>query len=313
MVLKVEKHIELRGKNRKLISNVISDVIKEFEIRDHIRGLKKIRIFVTLKPVETCQKILLPKIKLKRHGEMREWICQNVPSFSYLAKGETPTIMLDANERIFETKDYDAIKGIIAHEIMHLLNRIDGIEKQVEIEAEDASCNIISLLAKHKEVNPFTKDRLIVSFLRVTNTGTFIIKDILANTRAMSFGFDGEIYTHYKSSLFNVKKTIQFTDKDIMRALKKDKKHVLDDAFLTYLGLNISWITFKMFHNQWYKKLQDLSKIKVPMVIKRNVDPILNELLKLRSASDKEQIKKILKLIQQNYFNVVKHYCKKLR
>ena len=313
MKLNIEKNIDVKGEEGKLISKAISDVIKEFIYRDRITGLKKLRIFVTLHPVETCQKIILPNVKLRIHGEMREWICQSTPSLSYWAKGQTPTIMLDAHQRIFKTKDYDAVKGIFAHELMHLLNKIDGIEKDVEEEAERAARNIISILARHKEVKPFTKDRLLVSFLRVTTSGTFAIKDILANTRAMSFGFDGEIYANYRASLFNVKKIIEFNDNDILKALRKDRKHVLDNAFLTYLGLNVSWITFKMFHNQWYKKLQNLSKIKVPRIVKKNADPILNELLKLRSASDKERIKKILKLIQQNYFNVVQHYCKKLR
>jgi len=311
--LKVEKNIDIKGKEGKLISKAISDVVREFEYRDRIIGLKKLRIFVTKTPVKTCEKIILPNVKLKIHGEMREWICQNTPSFSYWAKGQTPTIMLDANQEIFETKNYDAIKGLFAHELMHLLNKIDGIEKELEIEAEKSTRNIISLLTKHKEVKPFTKDRLLVSLLRVITTTTFAIKDILANTRAMSFGFDGEIYANYMTSLAGVKKIIGFNDGEILRALKRDKKHALDNAFLTYLGLNVSWVTFKMFHNQWYKKLQNLSNIKVPRIIKKNADTILNELLKLRSASDKEQIGKILKLTQQNYFNVVKYYCKKLR
>ncbi len=313
MKLKIEKHIDIKGKEGKLVSKAISDVIKEFVYRDRITGLKKLRIFITIHPVETCEKIILPKAKLKIHGEMREWICQNTPSFSYWAKGQTPTIMLDAHERVFKKKNYDAIKGLFAHELMHLLNKIDGIEKELEKEADEATGNILPLLGKHKEVKPFTKDRLLVSLLRVTTTGMFLIKDILANTRAMSFGFDGEIYANYKTSLYNVKKIIEFKNKDILKALKKDKKHVLDNAFITYLGLNVTWLTFKMFHNQWYKKLQDLTDIKVPSIIKKNGNPILDELLNLRSANDKKRIRNILRLTQQNYFNVVQHYCKKLR
>ena len=313
MTLKIEKHIDIKGKEGKLISKAISEVIKEFEQRDKITGLKKIRIFITKHPIETCEKIILPKVKLRIHGEIREWICQSAPSFSYWAKNQTPTIMLDAHEKIFKKKNYEAIKGLFAHELMHLLNKIDGIEDKLEDEAEIAARNIFSLLAKHKEVRPFTKDRLLVSFVRVTTASTLIIKDILANTRAMSFGFDKEIYANYKSSLSDVLERIEFKDRDILMALKKDEKHVLDDAFLAYLGLNISWITFKMFHNQWYKELQELAKIKVPMIIKKNADLILDELLKLRSASDEKQIAKILRLTQQNYFNVVRYFCKRLR
>jgi hypothetical protein len=62
-----------------------------------------------------------------------------------------------------------------------------------------------------------------------------------------------------------------------------------------------------------YKKLQDMADIQVPKIIKKNSDPILNEMLKLRSASDKKQIAKILRLSEQNYFNIVQHFCKRLR
>jgi len=313
VILKVEKHIDIKGKEGKRISKAISDVIKEFIERDRIIGLKKLRVFITKRPVETCQKIILSNIKLRIHGEMREWICQSAPSLSYWGKDQIPTIMIDAHEKIFETKDYEAFKGLFAHELMHLLDKIDGIERELDSEAEDSMRNILSILAKHKEVEPFTRDRLLVSLVRVTTTGTFLIKDVLANTRAMSFGFDGEIYANYKTTLSGVKGRIKFYDDEILKALKMDKKHVLDNAFLTYLGLNVTWITFKMFHNQWYKKLQNMSNIKVPRIIKKNADPILDELLKLRSATDKKHIRKILKLTQQNYYNVVQHYCKKLR
>jgi hypothetical protein len=244
---------------------------------------------------------------------MREWICQNIPSLSYWKRGKVPIIMIDANDSIFRKKDYEAFKGLFAHELMHLLNKIDGVEKEVESEAEKSMKNILYILSRHKEIKPFTRDRLLVSLIRVTTTGALIINDILANTRAMSFGFDGEIYENYKSTLLDVKKKIDFSGDTILKALKKDKKHVLDNAFLAYLGLNMTWVTFKMFHNQWYKKLEEMADIKVPRIIKRNSDPILKELLQLRSGSDKIQIRKILKLMQLNYYNVVRHYCKKLR
>ena len=62
-----------------------------------------------------------------------------------------------------------------------------------------------------------------------------------------------------------------------------------------------------------YEYLQDMSRIKVPNIIKKQCRPILKEMLKLRSARDKKQIAKILRLTQQNYFNVVKYYSKKIR
>jgi hypothetical protein len=169
------------------------------------------------------------------------------------------------------------------------------------------------LLAKHKEKKPFTRDKLLSSLIRITASALLLIKDILANTRAMSFGFDDELYENYKVTLAGVKDEIEFTDNYIIKTLKKNRMHALDDAFVTYLGLNISWIAFKMFHNKMYEYLQSMSRIKVPKIIKKQCKPIIKEMLKLRSSSDEKQIAKVLKLTQQNYFNVVKYYSKKIR
>ena len=313
MKLKLEKHMYFKGKEGRIISRALNDVIKEFSKRTRVKKFKKIRIYITKNPVEVCRKIVMPRVKLSRHGEMREWICENAPSFSYWDKGLTPTIMMDANERVFKDLNYPAIQGLFAHELMHLLNKLDVIEDELEDEAERAATNMFKLLAQQKEVEPFTRDKLLSSLIRITTSALLFIKDILANTRAMSFGFDDELYENYKVTLAGVKKQIKFTDNYIIRTLKKDRMHALDDAFVVYLGLNLSWITFKMFHNKMYEYLQNMARIKVPDVIKKQCKPIIKEMLKLRSASDKKQIAKILRLTQQNYFNVVKYYSKKIR
>jgi hypothetical protein len=313
MKLKIEKHIDVKGKEGRMISRAISDVIKEFGMRARVKKLKKIRIYITLDPVKTCKKIVITKLKLSRHSEMREWICENAPSFSYWAKGLTPTIMIDANQRVCKECNYAAIKGLFAHELMHLINKLDGIDDELENEAEKAATTIFRLLSRQKEVKPFTREKLLSSSIRITSSALLFIKDILANTRAMGFGFDDELYENYKITLSGVKENIKFTESSIIKSLKKGRVHTLDNAFVVHLGLNISWIKFKMFHNKMYQYLQSMSRIKVPEIIKKQCRPIIKEMLKLRSASDKKQIAKILRLTQQNYFNVVKYYSKKLR
>ena len=313
MKLKLEKHIEIKGKDAQVVNKAITDVIKEFTMRANLKKLKKLRVFVTINPIETARKIVIPRVKLSRHSEMREWITQNAPSFSYWGEGQPPTIMLDANERDFTERNYYAIKGLFAHELMHLMNKLDGIEDELEDATEKASRYIFFLLAKHKDIKPFTKDGLLSSFIRITTSSLLFIKDILANTRAMSFGFDDELYAHYKTSLEGVQKEIKFNERGIIKVLKTNRKHALDNAFLAYLGLNTSWITFKMFHNNWYKDLQKFTSIEVPTIIKKNCDPILKELSNLRSANDEKQIAKVIRLTQQNYFNVVQYFCNKMR
>lgn len=311
--LRIEKYIDIKGKEAGLISRAISDVIKEFTMRAHVKKLKTLRVYITKNPVQVCRKIIISRVKLTRHSEMREWICENTPSFSYWKKGQIPVIMIDANKKIFKDRNYTAVKGLFAHELMHLINKLDGIEDNLELEAEKAAKNIFKILTKHSRCKIITRDQLLSSLIRITASALFFIKDIIANTRAMSFGFDDELYDNYVVTLTGVKKEIKFTERGIIRTLKRGRKHVLDDAFIIYIGLNISWITFKMFHNKMYKNLKKLANIEVPPIIKRNADPVIKELLNLRSASDKKQLAKILRLTQQNYFNVLMYFDKKIR
>jgi len=313
-MLKIIKHIEIKDKKGRIISEAISDIIKEFDKRAHVRGLEKLDVYITKSPVRVCRQILLPrrKLKIKRHGEMREWICGARPNFSYWEKGRTPVIMLNANEKIFAKPNLPAIKGLFSHELMHLLNKLDGIENILEEELEKVSDKMFSLLDKHKEVKPFTIERLMVSMIRVNTTSSLLIKDILANTRAMSFGFDEELYQNYKAILSDTRK-LKYTESSILKALKEDKKHVLDDAFLIYLGLNATWIPLKMFQNKRWKELHKLAKFQIPTVIKENSDHILETILSLRSSKDRKTINKILIDTLESYYKVVKHFCKKLR
>lgn len=310
-MLQIVKHMEVKGAQAKQISNAITSVLKEFGKRAQVKKLEKIEIYVTKNPVKVSKKILF-SIELKRHGEIREWITENAGSFTYWVKGSTPIIMLNANEKIFQKMDYDAIQGLFAHELMHLLNKLGGIEDKLEEEIDKSGNNVIKLIEKHKEIRPFTRERLLVSLVRVTTTIVLLIKDVLANSRAMSFGFDEELYENYKSALSDAKK-IKYTESDIETALKRDQKHVLDDSYLTYLGLNNSWITFRMFNIKWYKYLRDLSRIEVPDIVKKNADKVLKEMLKLRSGHDKKQIRKIIKLSQDNYYEIVEYFCGKLK
>jgi len=311
-MLEVIQHIEPKGKERKMIAKAISSVLRDFDERVPVKKLKKLEVFVTKDPVNVSKRIF--RIKLRRHSEIREWICETAASFSYWVKGKTPTIMLNANQKIFKEQNYDAIKGLFAHELMHLMNKLDGIEDKLDAQAEVAARNIFAFLARHKEFKPFTRERLLSSFIRVTSTAILIIKDILANSRAMSFGFDDELYENYRVSLKDVKERIAYTDEGIINALRVDKKHFLDNAFLSYLGLRMTWITFEMFHHtKWVEELKEMTDIQMPNIIKESCNKVLNELLRLRSGDDVKQIAKILLMTQMSYFFVEEYYCERLR
>jgi predicted ATP-dependent endonuclease of OLD family len=304
--------MELKGKKARMVSNAITNVIKEFTKRSHVKKLERLEIYITKDPVSVAKKIIEGKIEVRRHGEVREWLVENASSFSYWTRKSTPVIMLNANEDIFKEMNYNAIEGLFAHELMHLINKMDGIEKELDEEIDKMGENIVTILDKHKDVPPFTKERLFVSLVRVTTASVLFIKDIFANSRAMSFGFDEELYENYKATLRGVK-NFKFLEEEIIQALKDDQKHVLDNAFITYIGLNFTWVNFKMFEIKWYKYLKEMARIEVPPIIKKNGNRVLREMLKLRSEKDEKQIEEIIKVMQDSYYKVVKHFCGKLK
>jgi hypothetical protein len=310
-MVKVRKHISVSVKNKAQIAKIINHVIHEYSERTDIQFLDEIDIFVTNNPVRVCKKIF-SNVKLKRHGEMRDWICESKPNLSYWEEGKIPVILINANEKIFKKRNWDAVGGLIAHELIHILNKMEGIEDNLEMQMGKAATNIYGILDKHKDYPPFTRDRLYSSLVRVTTTASLIIKDILANTRAMSFGFDEHIFQNYKVVLSDVC-LIKYTERDIVKALVEDKKHVLDNVFLAYLGINSTWITFKMFHNKWYKELEKLSNISVPKIIKEKSKPIFLEMMKLRSKERTEETLKIMTLTQEAYYELVKYFIIKIK
>ncbi len=312
-MLQIVKHIDIRGKQKGIVSIAISNVIKEFEKKANVRGLKKLDVYITTNPIKVCKMILFSgrKIKVKRHGEMRELVCGARPNFSYWEKGKTPVIMLNANEKIFTTSNMQAISGLFAHELMHLMNKQDGIENILQDEVEHAANRIFYLLDMHKEKKPFTVERLLVSFTRVGSTISLIIKDILANSRAMAFGFDNQLYENYKI-IVDGSNEIKYTEKFILNELRKDRKYVLDDAFLSYIGLNMTWITFKMFQNKRYLELKKMVNMEMPDIIRKNGNPIIEEMMNLRSSKDRKTIRKLLLTTINNYYRVVEYFCKKL-
>ena len=57
---------------------------------------------------------------------------------------------------------------------------------------------------------------------------------------------------------------------------------MLDDAFLAYIGLNMTWVTFKMFQNKRYLELKNMVNMKIPDVIRKNGKPVIEDMMKVK-------------------------------
>ena len=102
-MVRVRKHIDAKVPNRSQVIKIIDHVIKEYSQRTDFQKMKEVDIYVTKNPVKVCKKIF-SSAKLHRHGELRDWICESKPNFSFWEKGKVPVIMINGNEKIFKTK-----------------------------------------------------------------------------------------------------------------------------------------------------------------------------------------------------------------
>src|SRR4030067_1721637 len=130
-MVKVKKYIDSRILNRAQISRILDHVAREYTERSDIKKLDEIDVYVTKDPLRVSKKIF-SEAKLERYGELKDWILSATPHFSYWERGKVPIILINANEKIFKDNNWEAVRGLVAHELIHILNKMDGIEETLE-------------------------------------------------------------------------------------------------------------------------------------------------------------------------------------
>lgn len=191
-----------------------------------------------------CQQ-LLDRVAVEDETKFLE-NCQSAQtSISYRANDQE-FILLKADKE-FITSNKSALRGLIAHELMHTVQRRKGIEKEIEEAArsyqDDAIQQLQELGLDNAQVTRFIRT--------VFQTAIFSLKDIYANTDLIreSFAADLEEYYYHMLGIEQYCPAPEFYGEEAEPA-------EVQDALSFELGLLPAWLPFEALNHSEADKIR---------------------------------------------------------
>jgi hypothetical protein len=105
-------------------------------------------------------------------------------------------LIIDIDERFLE-ENPSALRGLLAHELMHTVHREEELEDDIQRAAVQRSDHIIQQLADRG----YTKDEAMRFFRQVVSTAVFCLKDLIGNAELIEQGFAGDLEEYYYQML----------------------------------------------------------------------------------------------------------------
>lgn len=143
-------------------------------------------------------------------------------------------------DKDFIKDDPHALRGLLAHEMMHTVQRRQGVEEEIETVArsyEDTAINdLIEIGLQPAEVQRFIRT--------VFTTAIFTLKDLYANTELIRQGFAKELENYY-SQMLGVE---NFCPRPDFYGEEADLAEV-EDAITFELGLLPAWLPFEALNH----------------------------------------------------------------
>jgi len=159
------------------------------EVEEKLEGEEKLEMtFVFMRGVEDCPTI--PELQ----GVNRDAIakaCERSGSSSFRHEGNEYVVI--AVDKPFLKENGAAMRGLIAHELMHTVQRHSGEEEEIEQAAMSYSESVVQEL---KERGYDMQDGL--RFIRtVLSTAVLCLKDLYSNTELIRQSFSGDLEEYY--------------------------------------------------------------------------------------------------------------------
>ncbi|MCJ7428941.1 MAG: hypothetical protein MUP66_00965 [Candidatus Nanohaloarchaeota archaeon QJJ-5] len=175
-----------------------------------------------------------------------EEACRRKSSSSFTVN-DIDIIIIRIDDPFLKDND-DALKGLIAHEVIHAVHRETGLEEEIEDASTQYSDLVLNRLANYE----MTKDEAI-DFLRdVVSTAVFCLKDIHANTDIIEAGFGDELAEYYYHQL-------GIDSYCPLPRFYQDETSItqIKEAVAFELQLTPAWLPFKKHDNERAKRMQE--------------------------------------------------------
>ncbi|MCJ7450753.1 MAG: hypothetical protein MUP58_03370 [Candidatus Nanohaloarchaeota archaeon QJJ-9] len=144
--------------------------------------------FVVVEDEEDCEKIVSESDT--EEGLLE--VCEESGSSSFSVSDKSYVLIV--TEDRFSKDNLKALEGLIAHELMHSVQREEGLEDEIEDVAVSFSDTVVREL-EERGVSPEDS----VDFISdVMGTMIFCLKDLYVNTELVEAGFSEELASYYR-------------------------------------------------------------------------------------------------------------------
>lgn len=165
------------------------------EVLYKIKGEERIDFtLIVIENMKQCKEASEELVREERDEFLKE--CNKLVVSSSFRIGGKEYIVIKANRR-FLKKNKSALRGLIAHELMHTILRVKGIEKKIN----DNAKNYVGRLAWELTELGFDEKSAISFSVEIYRDGVLCLKDLLANNELLNQSFFDDLMEYYYNIL----------------------------------------------------------------------------------------------------------------
>ncbi len=204
------------------------------QVMDRIEGLEDVEVdFIVIENTEHCERVFDYVSIEDREAFLQN--CENaLTSVSYRAQGQE--IIVVKADKAFIRENGKALRGLLAHELMHVIHRRSGVEEEIQ----DASKEYAEQMVEELRNRNLTDEEISGFIGTVFATAIFCLKDIYANTDLIEQSFTAELeeYYYHMLGLEGYCRVPEFYQEEV--SLEE-----VENAIAFELGLLPAWLPFK--------------------------------------------------------------------
>ncbi len=199
--------------------------------------------FIVMRGEQDCGKM---SDMAEVHEDVIRGACENnAPSSFGTTEGDYILLLVDKE---FLQENEQALRGLIAHELMHTLQRHEGIESEIEKAAHSRTQAIV----EEFENKGFEREAAMLFIEKVMANAVFCVKDLFSNTELVQQSFSRDLSEYY----YNVLDVGNYCPLPNFYGEEEEFEEILE-AIAFDLQLIPTWLPFETLEQKQAKEIKD--------------------------------------------------------